>query len=415
MTDSDGFFQVATPAKNGGNEYLCDGSGILKTDDVKEMITGIRAIRERQDNADNCLIAVQQENAALWKEIAVLRQKHAKQQQIIERLIQFLMTLVQKQPNVVFKRKTQLMIDGGPDDDGDFFSSCVDEPSSKRLHVIDPLDSGPVIHDVTNDLLEAELEAGANGDPIVSHIGGEALSPSAVDDILCPSDLLGTDSNPSGTGSGGISPTSSLGGTLTPDMIITTGASSSGTGLDNNTKENNNGSTSALQTPTVASPIPLGTGIDVASTSSDKQVSSSSGGGDTSKASSSTVDTVSDPANFTNGSVVVPTTSQLLLRTTHQPILDVNSCSSPSIVIPSSITSSNLPPNSSFNREYFSDHVEGVDVELNWLQDQLQFGGLDIDPDNILGLFSQESPPPASASSLSGTTTMANVVSTSSN
>jgi hypothetical protein len=298
MTDSDGFFQVTTPAKNGGNGYLCDGSGILKNDDVKEMITGIRAIRERQDNADNCLVAIQQENAALWKEIAVLRQKHAKQQKIIERLIQFLMTLVHKQPNVVFKRKNQLMIDGGPDDVGDFFSSAVDEPSSKRLHVIDPHDSGPVIHEITNDILEAELEAGANGDPIVSHVGGEGLSPVpvSVDDIFCPSDLLGTDSS---CGSSDISPTSSLGGTLTADMIITTGAASSGTRLDKNTNENNNGSTSALQTPTVASPIPLGTGIDVASTSSDKQVSSSSSGGGTSKASSLTVGTVADTTNFT--------------------------------------------------------------------------------------------------------------------
>lgn len=298
MTDSDGFFQVATPAKNGSsNGYLCDGSGILKNDDVKEMITGIRAIRERQDSADTCLMAVQQENAALWKEIAVLRQKHAKQQKIIERLIQFLMTLVQKQPNVVFKRKNQLMIDGGPDDDGDFFSSAVDEPSSKRFHVIDPLDSGPVIHDVTNDLLESELEAGANGDPIVSHVGGEGLSPApvSVDDILSPSDILGTDSNPSGTGGSDISQTSSLGGTLTADMIITTGAASSG--LNKNTNGNNNGSTSALQTPIVASPIPLGTGIDIASTSSDKQ--SSSSGRDTSKASSSTVGIVADTTNFT--------------------------------------------------------------------------------------------------------------------
>jgi len=219
---------------------------------------------------------------------------------------------------------------------------------------------------------------------------------------------LGTDSNPSGTGSSDISPASSLGGTLTADMIITTGAASSGNRLDNNTNGNNKGSTSGLQTPTVASPNPLGTGIDIASTGSEKQVSSSSSHGDTSKAS--TVGIVGDTNNFTNGSVVAPTSQLLLRTTTHQPILDVNSCSSS---IPSSAISSNLPPNSSFNREYFSDHVEGVDVELNWLQDQLQFGGLDIDPDNILGLFSQESPPPTNAPSVSGTN-MINVVSTTS-
>ena len=38
-----------------------------------------------------------------------------------------------------------------------------------------------------------------------------------------------------------------------------------------------------------------------------------------------------------------------------------------------------------FSREYFTDQVEGTDVELSWLRDQLA-SGLDIDPGLLSGV-----------------------------
>lgn len=120
----------------------------------------VKAIRDRQDTAENCLVQMQRENSALWREVAVLRQKHAKQQQIVERLIHFLVTLVQNQRvHPAMKRKMPLMID---DVDG--------VTSAKRLSPKSPNAAigGPVIHDVTNDVIDAELDAAANNDPIIS-------------------------------------------------------------------------------------------------------------------------------------------------------------------------------------------------------------------------------------------------------
>lgn len=178
--------QVAGPGKI-LTQAICDGSGLLKNDDVREMLSGMQSIRERQDNTDNCLIAMQSENAVLWKEISMLRQKHAKQQQIVEKLIHFLMSIVSNPHHDrqgSMKRKAQLMIDSS---DRTFFVN-----GNKRV----ASGSGPVIHDVTNDEIDAELDAGANCSPIVSHQVDPIVDGSPIIDEISQSgisNILDTD------------------------------------------------------------------------------------------------------------------------------------------------------------------------------------------------------------------------------
>lgn len=45
-----------------------------------------------------------------------------------------------------------------------------------------------------------------------------------------------------------------------------------------------------------------------------------------------------------------------------------------------------LPQVPHYSREYFTDHIDGVDTELNWLQDQLSAGSISIDPNALLGV-----------------------------
>lgn len=52
-------------------------------------------MRGKQENVDNRLTTMKRENEALWREVASLRQKHMKQQQIVNKLIQFLISIVQ--------------------------------------------------------------------------------------------------------------------------------------------------------------------------------------------------------------------------------------------------------------------------------------------------------------------------------
>lgn len=72
------------------------------------------SIQGRQEQMDQLLSEMKKENEALWREVARLRQKHMKQQQIVEKLIQFLVTMVQANRNITVKRKIPLMLHDSP-------------------------------------------------------------------------------------------------------------------------------------------------------------------------------------------------------------------------------------------------------------------------------------------------------------
>lgn len=74
------------------------------------MLIEAKTMKTRQDTMDTTLNNIKLENATLWRELAMLRQKHLKQQQIINKLIQFLMTLVPSRIGLSVKRRYPLMI-----------------------------------------------------------------------------------------------------------------------------------------------------------------------------------------------------------------------------------------------------------------------------------------------------------------
>jgi heat shock transcription factor 1 len=78
------------------------------------MLAEVRNMRGRQESLDSKLGTMKHENEALWRELAMLRQKHMKQQQIVNKLIHFLVTLVQpssRAGGLPVKRRYPLMID----------------------------------------------------------------------------------------------------------------------------------------------------------------------------------------------------------------------------------------------------------------------------------------------------------------
>jgi len=75
------------------------------------MLVEVKNMKGRQENMDSTLNEIKLENATLWRELVMLRQKHLKQQQIINKLIQFLVTLVQpSRSGLPVKRRYPLMI-----------------------------------------------------------------------------------------------------------------------------------------------------------------------------------------------------------------------------------------------------------------------------------------------------------------
>lgn len=144
----------------------------LKQEAVSKILNDVKVMRGRQDNLDSRFSAMKQENEVLWREIASLRQKHAKQQQIVNKLIQFLISIVQPSRNMSgVKRHMQLMINDTPENDRARTTSETESEGG----------GGPVIHELSEELLEEVMNPSPAPYPNASQYDQESVSPLAVE------------------------------------------------------------------------------------------------------------------------------------------------------------------------------------------------------------------------------------------
>ncbi|KAM6148311.1 heat shock factor protein 1 isoform 4-T4 [Rhynchocyon petersi] len=85
----------------------------IRQDSVTRLLTDVQLMKGKQESMDSKLLAMKHENEALWREVASLRQKHAQQQKVVNKLIQFLISLVQSNRILGVKRKIPLMLSDG--------------------------------------------------------------------------------------------------------------------------------------------------------------------------------------------------------------------------------------------------------------------------------------------------------------
>ncbi|XP_045716848.1 heat shock factor protein 1 isoform X2 [Phyllostomus hastatus] len=85
----------------------------IHQDSVTRLLTDVQLMKGKQESMDSKLLAMKHENEALWREVAGLRQKHAQQQKVVNKLIQFLISLVQSNRILGVKRKIPLMLNDG--------------------------------------------------------------------------------------------------------------------------------------------------------------------------------------------------------------------------------------------------------------------------------------------------------------
>lgn len=132
----------------------------VPTEDLSRMVSEVNQVKSKQDVMNNKLETMKKENEVLWREVASLRQKHMKQTQIVNKLIQFLVHLVgANRVGAASKRKMPLMIGNSPSPkvarynkshiplDLDSSSYCVESPASYSNY---SSSNGPVIHDITD-------------------------------------------------------------------------------------------------------------------------------------------------------------------------------------------------------------------------------------------------------------------------
>lgn len=60
---------------------------VERRNDLDKVLHEVNNLHGRQNKINNELVAIRRENTVLWKEIAIARQKHQKQQQIVNKVV----------------------------------------------------------------------------------------------------------------------------------------------------------------------------------------------------------------------------------------------------------------------------------------------------------------------------------------
>ncbi|XP_073958303.1 heat shock factor protein-like isoform X2 [Choristoneura fumiferana] len=144
---------------------------LIKPELMNKVLTDVKQMKGKQESLDAKFSAMKQENEALWREVAILRQKHIKQQQIVNNLIQFLMSLVQparpnnaNSNNVGVKRPYQLMINSAAHNHGEgAYPGRVKNIKLDKDSILEDInednqEDGPTIHELAHDdVLHSEI------------------------------------------------------------------------------------------------------------------------------------------------------------------------------------------------------------------------------------------------------------------
>ncbi|CAH0561893.1 unnamed protein product [Brassicogethes aeneus] len=121
-----------------------------KEEDLLKVLTDVKQLKGRQSNVDAQLTSMKQENSVLWRELAMLRQKHMKQQQIVNKLIQFLVTMAHtnnsSRMGVGVKRRMPLMINESPL-----------KKAQKQKKEAKDQEKGPTIHEIESQRLPEDI------------------------------------------------------------------------------------------------------------------------------------------------------------------------------------------------------------------------------------------------------------------
>ncbi|XP_051928635.1 heat shock factor protein 1-like [Hippocampus zosterae] len=163
--------------------------GKISSHEVSKLLNDVQAMKGKQETIDSKILAMKHENEALWREVVSLRQKHAQQQKMVNKLIHFLVSLVQSNRIMGVKRKLPLMLNdsGSAHSVPKYARSFSLEPAQAAPTVFpaeSSVGSGPIISDITELATpppEERAEAGKRSDaeedePAAADAGGALMS-----------------------------------------------------------------------------------------------------------------------------------------------------------------------------------------------------------------------------------------------
>uniref|UniRef100_A0A8B9FF80 HSF-type DNA-binding domain-containing protein n=1 Tax=Amazona collaria TaxID=241587 RepID=A0A8B9FF80_9PSIT len=171
----------------------------IRQEDLSKIISNAQKVQIKQETIESQLSALKRENESLWREVAELRAKHLQQQQVIRKIVQFIVTLVQNNQLVSLKRKRPLLLNTNGPTKSNVFQQIVKEPADSNHHV--PLNRNEglkqreqisddiIIYDVTEDVGDEENPVGDEENPMAEEenlpVAPEANEDSTSDSSNC--------------------------------------------------------------------------------------------------------------------------------------------------------------------------------------------------------------------------------------
>ncbi|XP_015262837.1 PREDICTED: heat shock factor protein 2 isoform X2 [Gekko japonicus] len=138
----------------------------IRQEDLSKIITSAQKVQIKQETIESRLTALKRENESLWREVAELRAKHLQQQQVIRKIVQFIVTLVQNNQLVSLKRKRPLLLNTNGTPKSNLFQHIVKDPAENKHHVPlnradslkqrEQLSDDIIIYDITDDVGDEE-------------------------------------------------------------------------------------------------------------------------------------------------------------------------------------------------------------------------------------------------------------------
>uniref|UniRef100_A0A915Q1Y9 HSF-type DNA-binding domain-containing protein n=1 Tax=Setaria digitata TaxID=48799 RepID=A0A915Q1Y9_9BILA len=91
--------------KTPGNRNNENTSVAMAPKEISVLVDEIRQLREKQRTMENKMAHLVKENEAMWQQVSHLRNQHVKQQHVVNKLVQFLVALVQPSQKRLGKRQ----------------------------------------------------------------------------------------------------------------------------------------------------------------------------------------------------------------------------------------------------------------------------------------------------------------------
>ncbi|NWW35946.1 HSF2 protein, partial [Panurus biarmicus] len=107
----------------------------IRQEDLSKIICSAQKVQIKQTTIESQLSLLKRENESLWREVSELRAKHLQQQQVIRKIVQFIVTLVQNNQLVSLKRKRPLLLNTNGPTKSNVFQKIVKEPADNNHHV----------------------------------------------------------------------------------------------------------------------------------------------------------------------------------------------------------------------------------------------------------------------------------------